>query len=270
MTIRESLDPDRSLWDLIAVELRRQRELYKISGSRLGALLGCDRSTVSRYESGLLKLPERCAKIVDREWHTENLFTRLVRFAKTGKDENWFLGLTEFEAIASRIRAWQLAWVPGLLQTPEYARAALQVGLVNDVERALEQRLARQKAVFDRPAPVELSVILNWLVLELPVGGAEVMRGQLARLLEAAELPNVSVRVLGKDAGYHVGLDGPFVLLTVDDRDMAYDAASGAGRLLQNPADVQKFHIKYDRVGDLAAPVGPSRTMLEQAMENFR
>jgi transcriptional regulator with XRE-family HTH domain len=270
MTIRDSLDPDRSLWDLIAVELRRQRELHKISGSRLGDLLGCDRSTVSRYESGLLKFPERCAKITDREWHTEMLFTRLVRFAKTGKDENWFLGYTEFEAIASRVRDWELAWVPGLLQTPEYARAALTVGLVDDLEQALEKRLARQRAVFERPTPPQLSMILNWLVLELPVGGAEVMRGQLARLIEAADQPNISVRVLGKDAGHHLGLDGPFALLTVDDRDMAYDKASGGGRLLQRPADVQRFQLRYDRIGDLAAPVGPSRALLEQAMENFR
>src|SRR5688500_7490671 len=153
MTARESLDPDRSLWHVLAVELRRRREFRKISGSRLGAVLGCDRSTVSRYESGLLRIPERHARILDREWDTGGLFGSLVHHAKIRNVEDWFVGLTEYEARASRIRMWEMALVPGLLQTPEYARAALSVGLVDDLEAAIETRLARQAAVFDRPKP---------------------------------------------------------------------------------------------------------------------
>jgi Domain of unknown function (DUF5753) len=270
MTIRESLDPDRSLWDLIATELRRHRERNKISGSRLGAMLGCDRSTVSRYESGLLKLPEKHARMIDREWSTEGLFTRLVHFAKARNEEDWFVDLTEYEARATRIKMWEVTWAPGLLQTLDYARAALAVGLADDVEAALEKRMARQSAVFDRPKPPHVSVVLNWVVLEQPVGDAETMRGQFARLLDAGGLPHVSIRVLEKDAGAHAGLDGSCKMLTVDDRDVAYADAPHGGRLMREPVDVQSIATRFDRIGDLATPVGPSRILIERAMESFR
>jgi Domain of unknown function (DUF5753)/Helix-turn-helix len=270
MSVRESLDPDRSLWDLIAAELRRQRELRKISGSRLGALLGCDRSTVSRYESGILKLPERHAKLLDHAWNTEGLFTRLVHFAKARNEEDWFVGLTEYEARATRIKMWEVTWVPGLLQTVDYARAALAVGLADDVEAALEKRMARQSAVFDRPRPPHISVVLNWAVLEQPVGDAGIMRAQFARLLEVGDLPNVSIRVLEKSAGAHAGLDGSCKLLTVDDRDVAFADAPHGGRLMREAADVQSIATRFDRIGDVATPVGPSRILIERAMESCR
>ncbi|MFC6886510.1 MULTISPECIES: Scr1 family TA system antitoxin-like transcriptional regulator [Actinomadura] len=270
MSARDSLEPDRSLWDLIAVELRRQREERKISGTRLGIVLGCDRSTVSRYESGTLRLPEKHAKILDREWRLDLLFTRLVHFAKAGKNEDWFTGLTEYEAHATRLKMWEVLLVPGLLQTPEYARAALSAGLVEDVELELQKRMSRQQAVFERPKPPQISVVLNWVTLAQTLGDAEVMRGQFTKLLELSELPYVNVRILEESAGAHVGMDGCFQLLTVNDRDIAYAEAPQMGRLIRDPRDVQHIAVRYDRVGEVATPVGPSRTLIKRALERYR
>jgi transcriptional regulator with XRE-family HTH domain len=264
------LDPDRSLWHFIAVEVRRQRELHNLSGNQLAERLEVDRSTVSRWENGLRRLGEEHAKKLDALWHTYGLFERLVRFANAIDAGDWLTGLSEYEARATRIRMWETLLVPGLLQTPDYARAALKVGLVDDPDRALEKRMARQAAVFDRPKLPYMSVILNWVVLEQPVGNAEIMRGQLARLLEVGELPNVSVRVLERNAGQHCGLDGPFKLLTVDDRDIAFDDASNKGRLMLDPADVQNAAVRFDRISDLATPVGPSRALIERTMETYQ
>jgi transcriptional regulator with XRE-family HTH domain len=269
MDARESLDPDRSLWHLIAVELRRQRELNKLSGSRLAALLGCDRSTVSRYESGTRKLPEKHAKVIDRAWGAEGLFERLVRYAKSGNDEDWFLGLTEYEAMATRIKMWEVLVVPGLLQTPDYARAVLTAGILDDVDAAVEKRMARQAAVFNRPKLPHLTVILNWVVLEQPIGPPEIMRAQLARLLEVGELPNVSVRILEKAARAHVGLDGSCILLTVNGKDIAFADAPQRGRIIREVHDVEDFAVRFDRIGDIAAPAGPSRALIERAMESY-
>lgn len=266
----DALNPDRSLWDLIAVEVRRQREMHGLSGNRLAELLDVDRSTVSRWENGLRKLSTAHAQMLDALWDTNGLFERLVRYAAAIERGDWMTGLAEYEARATRHRMWETVIVPGLLQTPEYARAALSVGLAEDVDRAYDQRMARQAAVFDRPKLPHMSIILNWVVLAQPVGGAGTMRGQLARLLEIAELPNVSVRVLEQDTGEHCGLDGPFKLLTVDDRDIAVDNASMEGRLLLRPADVQNVAVKYERISDLASPVGLSRVLLERAMETYQ
>jgi uncharacterized protein DUF5753 len=78
------------------------------------------------------------------------------------------------------------------------------------------------------------------------------------------------VRVLEREAGQHCGLDGPFRLLTVDDRDIAFDDASTRGRLMLDPAEVQNAAVKYDRISELATPVGPSRALIERAMETFQ
>ena len=264
------LDPDRSLWHLTAVEVRRQRELHGLSGNRLAAILDCDRSTVSRIENGLRRLSVDYAAKLDRLWSTSGLFTRLVRFASATDAGDWFTGLTEHEARATRHRMWEALLMPGLLQTPDYARAALEAGLIDGVDQALEKRMARQTAVFGKTKTPLLSVILNWVVLEQIVGDPAIMRAQLAHLLEMCDLPHVSVRVLERSTGAHVGLDGSFTLLTVDDRDIAFADAPERGRLMIDPADVQRFAARYDRVSDVAAPVGPSRTLIERAMENYK
>ena len=95
------------------------------------------------------------------------------------------------------------------------------------------------------------------------------MRGQLARLLGVAELPTISVRVLEREAVQHCGLDGPFRLLTVDDRDIAFDDAPTRGRLMLDPAEVQNAAVRYDRISELATSVGPSRALIERAMETY-
>ncbi|MBO2464202.1 helix-turn-helix domain-containing protein [Actinomadura violacea] len=271
MKDQDSLDPDRSMWDFIAVELRRQRRARGISGAALGRLIGRDRSIVSRIESGHIPMQLDHAEIVDREWDLDRLFTRLVKFAKERKSDEWRLGdLAEQEARASRVRMWEVGLVPGLLQTPAYARAGFSVGLVRDLDAAVNTRLARQAAVFDRGRPPEVSVILNWVVLEQLVGSSDIMREQLAHLLELSDLPHVNVRVVERGAGVHAGYDGPLHLLTVDARDIAYaDAPHGAG-LVIDPAEVQDFEVRYDRIGHIAAPIGPSRAMLQRAMEMYQ
>ncbi|REE97848.1 helix-turn-helix domain-containing protein [Thermomonospora umbrina] len=264
------LVPERSLWHLIAVEVRRQRELHQLSGSHLANLLGCDRSTVSRIENGLRRLSPDNAAQLDELWRTGGLFTRLVRFAAAADDGNWFTGLTQYEEQATHHRMWEALLIPGIFQTPDYARAALTVGMVDDVEAAFNLRMARQTAVFDRPRVANISVLLNWVALAQPVGDAETMRGQLARLLELSELPNVSVRIVEKEANVHLGLDGSFTLLTVDDHDIAFADAPERGRLMIDPPDVQRFAVRYERISNIATPIGPSRALIERAMETYQ
>ncbi len=270
MSLRDSLTPDRSLWHVIAVHLRRYREAHSLTGQALADILDCDRSTVSRYESGLLKLTRKHAEIIDREWGTQGMFTSLVALAGASDEGDWFTGLTEYERRASRIRMWETLYVPGLFQTPDYALATFTGNAVADPQAALERRLARQAAVFDRPNPPHLTAILNWTVLAQSVGPPELMREQLARLVELSEHPSVSIRVLERQDRAHPGLDGSFKIVSVDGRDLAYTEAVTRGRFLTDPLDVEEVAIRYDRIGDIAAPVDPSRALLAAELENYR
>ncbi|WP_131736011.1 helix-turn-helix domain-containing protein [Actinomadura roseirufa] len=269
MHARDSLDSAGSIWHLIAVHLRRYREMHNMSGQALADLLGCDRSTVSRYESNRLKIRREHAEIIDRTWGTKGMFTDLIGFAERADEGDWLMELSEYEARATRIRIWEASVVPGLLQTPDYARAALTAGTEDDPAAALERRLARQTAVFEKMKPPRVTAFLSWVTLAQQVGSAEVMRGQIAHLLKLTELPLVTLRIVERQAGAHPGLNGSFKLLTVDHRDLAYTEAATRGRFLTDPFDVQEVSVRYDWISDIAAPVDASRSILEAELEKY-
>jgi transcriptional regulator with XRE-family HTH domain len=269
MSVRESLNPEGSLWDLIAVQLRRHREERKISGSALGTLLDLDRSSVSRLESGQIKLLEKHARKLDREWDTAGLFTILVRFAKEGHDREWFKTHTEMEARASELRIWELSWIPGLLQTQDYTRAQVEAAGFFDVDARVSIRMKRQECLSRNPPPL-LWVMLDEGVLMQPIGSPAIMHGQLARLLELAAFPNVSIRIVPRRVGAHVGRDGSFKIMTVDGADAAYIEASEEGRLVVDATDVRSFRVRFDRIGDRALPVDTSIELIQQVMEAYR
>ncbi len=164
---------------------------------------------------------------------------------------------------------FQPSIVPGLFQTENYARTVLTTGrVVKDIELTIRRRMERQK-VLTRTDPPLLWVLLDEGVLDRPVGGPEVMREQLARLLEVSELPHVSVRVIPRKVGFHVGLEGAFLLASVKEGDVAYMEAWGGGRLSQDRAEVTRYGTLYDHIGAHAEPEVSSRVLIATCMENM-
>ncbi|TDC40748.1 XRE family transcriptional regulator [Actinomadura sp. KC345] len=160
--------------------------------------------------------------------------------------------------------------VPGLLQTPDYARALL-VGarVVDNVEEVLERRLARQQ-VLSGHQPAELWTLIKESALLDPIGGPEVMRAQLAHLLEMSERPNVVVRVVPREIGAHPGIDGSFTLLVTPAGDVARSDAVGGGRVVTDPAKVRGYRVRYDRIGADSLSRGSSRSLIAQVMEAMK
>jgi transcriptional regulator with XRE-family HTH domain len=147
--------------------------------------------------------------------------------AKKGKD--WWIGLSDsvpdyfnlflgLESCAVQIESWDAHVVPGLFQTPDYARAIIRGGeprlTQDEIDRRVEVRMGRQHEVLDDgDAPLIWIVIaepaLRWLV-----GGNETMRAQLDRLVSLSERSNIDIQVLPFSAGAHTGVEGTFTLLT--------------------------------------------------------
>ncbi|RYJ20350.1 putative DNA-binding protein [Streptomyces sp. L-9-10] len=128
----------------------------------------------------------------------------------------WFGGHVSLEEAAKTIRSYEPHFVPGLLQTEDYARAILTYGEVgrNDperIERHVALRLARQ-SLLTRPDAPAFWVVMDETVLHRPVGSSAVMRAQVDRLLAATELPNVTLQIAEFAAGHHPGTYSPFVL----------------------------------------------------------
>jgi hypothetical protein len=162
---------------------------------------------ISRLENGEARPTERQTAVLDERWQTGGHFGRILWYARLGHDPNWIKQHEDIESEASVIKVFEAPVVPGLLQLPEYARELIAAGSPPDVDEILGRRMARQ-AILGREHPPVLLVLLMESVLDWPVGDADVMRMQLAYLLEVSQRANIGIRVVPRSAKAHFGLDG--------------------------------------------------------------
>ncbi|MBC6459945.1 helix-turn-helix domain-containing protein [Actinomadura sp. HBU206391] len=266
MSLRQSLDPRSSMWHLLAHYLHFLRVKHDLSCAGAGRIAKAARQTVSHWEAGRLKPSEDQVAALDREYGTGDLLSLLLCHAKTGHDPDWLKTHLELEARASVLRIYELGCVPGLLQTEDYARTLFVSAGLRDVEGQVARRMERQR-ILGRDDPPHLWVLLAEPVLEWQVGGSEVMGGQLIRLLEMSELPNVVLRVIPKTVGAHLGLNGSFKIMRIAGSDLAYTEAMGGGRLVQGSSEVETFQSWYDHIGAVALPVDSSRELMRNMLE---
>ncbi|MGC4947441.1 helix-turn-helix domain-containing protein [Streptomyces sp. DT224] len=158
------------------------------------------------------------------------------------------------EDIATQIRTWQGAFVPGLLQTPDYARA-LAVGNADwddpdEIERFVEAKIARQERLAD-DNPLALWAIVSEGALRQLVGGRDVMRAQLERLEEAANEPNVTVQIVPFLAGSHPGMTGAFSVVSFAEpgaMDVVYMDTTSSTLWLESETDAERHNVTFSRI----------------------
>lgn len=269
MSLRQSLDPRSSMWELLAYYLHFLRVKHGLSCAGAGEIARAARQTVSHWEAGRLRPAEDQVDALDEEYGTGGLLGFLLYHAKAGHNPDWLRTHLELEPRASVIKAYELGAVPGLLQIADYARAMFVSAGVKDVEGQVAQRMERQQ-ILTREDPPWLWVLLAEPVLEWQVGGSEVMRRQLSRLLEVSALPNVVLRVVPKTAGAHMGLSGSFKIMKIAGANLVYTEALGGGRLVQVSSEVETFELWHDRLGSVALPVDSSRSLIESMVESGR
>ncbi|MET8564706.1 helix-turn-helix transcriptional regulator [Streptomyces flaveolus] len=217
----------------LGAELRMLRTGAGLTSGEAARLVGWHQSKVSRVETGASGVkPADLRLLLDayqvRDTHLRELLLMLAGSEDAGGRHRWwhayrgvlpptYRDFISLESQASAMRTLETTVVPGLLQTPEYARAVTRAAVKGlDEERLdtlVEVRLARQDVLRSDP-PLVLSAVLDEAVLRREVGGPEVMARQLERLMEAARLPQVRLQVLPFAAGAHVGLTGPFVIFS--------------------------------------------------------
>jgi transcriptional regulator with XRE-family HTH domain len=257
------------MWAWLAHDLRLYRMQRGLSGDAVAKLINCARSSISRLENNEAKLDERQAAALDERWHTGGHFGTMLWYARLGHDPDWFKQHLDIEAEASVIKVYETVVVPGLLQLEEYAREVIAAGGGPDIDEMVARRMARQE-ILTRENPPVLWVLLTESVLDWPVGGPEVMRKQLAHLLELSERPNIGIRVIPRSAGTHNGLDGSFKIMTSPSGDIAYTESPGGGRLVPSALEVQSYVLRYDRIGQKALPEDQSRVLIRKIMEAMK
>lgn len=187
---------------------------------------------------------------------------------------DWFSAFISLESEANLIRAYEPHYVPGLLQTPDYASAVLRAGMPHasdeEIERAVALRTERQALLSRDPSPL-LWVVMDETVLRRPVGGPAVMRGQIARLIEAsATMPNVRLQILPFAAGPHPAMYGPFHIFRFpipELPDVAYVESLIGGIYLDRANDVSAFLEALDR---MCAQAAPPHTPTEALLDGLR
>ncbi len=219
---------------LLGAQLRRLREARRLSLEEAGNVIRASHSKISRLETGRVGFKDR--DIVDLltfygitdEKEREALRALASKANSPGwwhdySDvlPHWFEAYVGLEEAASQIRAYEVQFVPGLLQTEDYARAVTMLGYSNpkEITRRVGLRLARQ-ALLTRPDPPSLWVVLDEAVLRRPIGGLTVMRAQLEHIIETSQLPNVTVQVVPFTAGGHAAAGGPFSVLRFGEYDL--------------------------------------------------
>jgi hypothetical protein len=220
---------------IVGAHLRRLREEKNITRADAGYTIRASESKMSRLELGRVAFKERDISdllvyygVTDPEERDQVL--RLVREANR---PSWWREFDDvmpqylqnyvgLEEAASTLRTYEIHFVPGLLQTPEYARAVLGSTVPpltgRDLDRAVTLRLTRQ-IVLEREDPLTVWAVVDESALRRRVGGVATHRAQLEHLVELTERPNIALQVLPMETGLHAG-GGPFSLLRFNDPEL--------------------------------------------------
>ena len=221
---------------LVGAQLRRLRTELGLSREEAGETIRASEWKIHRLENGQVGFKERDIIDLLRLYEVTDpddvaAFLLLIREANTpgwwqhygDVLPRWFRTYVDLESAATLIRTYEGQFIPGLLQTDDYMRAVIGGAQLEEsseeMGRRVRLRMARQ-TLLTREHPPRLWAVVDEAALRRPVGGPEVMRGQLERLIDASKLPNVTLQVLPFAVGAHSGMPGAFSILRFADPEL--------------------------------------------------
>jgi hypothetical protein len=235
--------------------------------------MGYSPSVIAKLETcRTIPSPQHAAQ-ADEALRTPGTFRRLRQAMINGAYEPWVRALLEMEERATVLRNWESLVVPGLLQTEAYARGVLRGARPGDTDGEIEQlvtaRMSRQ-AIWERedqPPPM-LFAVLSEAVLRQRVGDEQIMRDQLAHLVEANGNPRITVQVLPFAAAAHPGLLGPLLVASFDnDRDAAYLDNALDGQVTERRKQVSRVSLLYEKLRIEALSPGASAELITKVAD---
>jgi hypothetical protein len=273
---------------LVGAQLRKLRETAGISREAAGYEIRASGSKISRLELGRVGFKERDVSDLLTLYAVSDPADRrlLLDLARKANAPGWwhrysdllpgwfqpYLGL---ESAAATIRAYEAQYVPGLLQTRDYARSVVMIshgsGTPEQVDRRVELRMQRQQLLTREDAP-QLWVVVDEAVLRRQIGGPPVMRGQLAALIDATKLPTVRLQILPFTAGGHAALGGAFSLLRFPDQDLpdvVYVEQMTGALYLDKRDDVEEYAAAIERLCIEAEPPAHTVDILETILRDL-
>ncbi len=267
---------------VLGARLRQLREARGITGADAGTRIRASHSKISRLEMGRTGFKARdVADLLALYGVTDEAETdTLLALARQSNTPGWwhiyydvvpswlnvYLGL---EQTAVVIRAYELQFVPGLLQTEEYARAVVRLGPDDTEERIgrrVELRMARQQ-ILHRARPPHLWVVIDEAALRRSMGDSALMRRQLDHLLEISALPHVTIQVVPFAAGGHAAIAGPVTVLRPPGGelpDVVYLEQLTGGVYPDKPCEIEQYRHMMNRLVVEAHPPAETRDFLHR------
>ncbi|TCO55161.1 helix-turn-helix domain-containing protein [Actinocrispum wychmicini] len=252
-------------------ELRRARERAGRTQKDVAAEFGWHPSKVIRIEQGSVTLDVADLSVMLRYYGVtdQDKISEFTEAARSAKEHVWWddyrrdfspelITFVSYEASAVRNRQFQLTMIPGILQTEQYARAIMRLYDDDDriIDRGVALRLDRQR-ILEAPDPPQMFFVLDEAAIRRPVGGRDVMAGQLRKLKELADRPNVSIQVVPLAAGEYVGMKGSFTIFEFAgaDQDFVVFPEQTLGIVTaKTPEEISQYVATFFELEDVARP----------------
>ena len=274
---------------LLGSQLRMLREAKGITREEAGYAIRASGSKISRMELGRVSFKERdVTDLLKLYGVDEDETATLVALAIQANSPgwwhkygdvlpDWFQVYVGLEEAASLIRLYEVQFVPGLLQTADYARAVVRLGqpaaAPEEIGRRISLRMGRQE-LLTKPGGPRLWAIVDEAALRRPIGGKEVMRAQLEQLILATEEPQVTLQVMPFRSGGHAAEAGAFTIMRFPEPDLpdvVYLEQLTSALYLDKRDDVEKYTEVMERLS--VESESPERSvdilsgMLEEVMD---
>ncbi|WP_442911091.1 helix-turn-helix domain-containing protein [Kitasatospora sp. NBC_01266] len=275
----EGPDEIQQFFTTLGKQLKLLRERAGLTQKELADQLGYSEDLISSVERGRRNVQPELLEAADKLLNAGGLLKAAVEDVKKAKamakervkHPAFFRDFTLLEPTAVELSYYSTMAVPGLLQTPEYARHVFSAGRPLLDEAAVEQRLAarlsRQEILTKKWPPPMVSCIVEESVVRRPIGGSSVQKGQLESLLAFSKLRNGELQVMPTGCQEHAGLDGPFTLLTPKGGpQVAYTEAQQVGRLVTGYEEVRLLSAIYGTMRSQALTPRESQALIEKML----
>jgi hypothetical protein len=272
---------------LLGAQLRKLRENANVSRDDAGYHIRASGSKISRLELGRVSFKERdVADLLDfygvegpqkdqllQLTHEANAKAWWEKYREVVPD--WFQVYVGLEEAAALIRIYEIQFVPGLLQTEDYARAVVMQGAPSlppeDVDSRVAVRMGRQR-LFSRDNPPRLWAIVDEAALRRTIGGRDVLAGQVNRLIDATSEPNITLQVMPFRHGGHAAEGGAFTIMRfpeADLPDMVYMEYLTGAHYIDKPEDVEVYAAVMERLSVAGTSPEKTRDMLSAILKEL-
>ncbi|MEV4800746.1 helix-turn-helix transcriptional regulator [Nonomuraea sp. NPDC049421] len=273
---------------LLGSQLRKLREAKNVTREEAGHIIRGSESKISRMELGRVGFKERDVAdlltlygVVDQQARAA-----VLDLVSTANEPGWwhrfndvlptwFQAYVGLEEAAARIRTYEVQFVPGLLQTKEYARAVVTAGAAGigaeEIARRVDLRLERQR-MLDRPDGPVFWAVIDEAALRRPIGGIEVMKAQIEHLIDLMRQPNITIQIMPFSFGGHSAEGGAFSILRFPDTDLpdvVYVEQLASALYLDKREDVDRYTEVMERLCAVSTTPDETIELLRTIADEF-